>query len=65
MPLSNRLLHDDRKSLERWLQSQSRYQDAEADKLLSAAVVGAELGRSPAPARACWARSPSPCTACW
>ena len=33
--LSNRLLHDDRKSLERWLQSQSRYQAQEADKLLS------------------------------
>ena len=26
IPLKNRLLHDDRKSLERWLQSQSRYQ---------------------------------------
>lgn len=33
--LRNRLLHDDRKSLERWLQSQSRYQAAEAEKLLS------------------------------
>jgi glycosyltransferase involved in cell wall biosynthesis len=33
VPLSNRLLHDDRKSLERWLQSQSRYQVAEAEKL--------------------------------
>ncbi|MFI4999060.1 MAG: glycosyltransferase family 2 protein [Reyranellales bacterium] len=31
--LKNRLLHDDRKSLERWLQSQARYQAAEADKL--------------------------------
>lgn len=31
--LSNRLLHDDRKSLERWLQSQSRYQEIEAEKL--------------------------------
>ena len=31
--LRNRLLHDDRKSLERWLQSQSRYQAIEADKL--------------------------------
>ena len=33
VPLHNRLLHDDRKSLERWLQSQSRYQVAEAEKL--------------------------------
>ncbi len=33
VPLHNRLLHDDRKSLERWLQSQSRYQAIEADKL--------------------------------
>jgi len=33
IPLKNRLLHDDRKSLERWLQSQSRYQVAEAEKL--------------------------------
>jgi glycosyltransferase involved in cell wall biosynthesis len=33
--LTNRLLHDDRKSLERWLQSQSRYQVAEAEKLAS------------------------------
>ena len=33
VPLANRLLHDDRKSLERWLQSQSRYQAIEADKL--------------------------------
>ena len=32
--LSQRLLHDDRKSLERWLQSQARYQAQEADKLL-------------------------------
>ncbi|WP_422000315.1 glycosyltransferase family 2 protein [Reyranella sp.] len=31
--LANRLLHDDRKSLERWLQSQSRYQVQEAEKL--------------------------------
>lgn len=35
IPLRNRLLHDDRKSLERWLQSQSRYQVAEAEKLTS------------------------------
>jgi glycosyltransferase involved in cell wall biosynthesis len=35
IPLRNRLLHDDRKSLERWLQSQSRYQLAEAEKLTS------------------------------
>jgi glycosyltransferase involved in cell wall biosynthesis len=33
--VSNRLLHDDRKSLERWLQSQSRYQAQEAEKLLA------------------------------
>jgi glycosyltransferase involved in cell wall biosynthesis len=33
VPLRSRLLHDDRKSLERWLQSQSRYQIAEAEKL--------------------------------
>jgi len=32
-PLRNRLLHDDRKSLERWLQSQARYQAYEAEKL--------------------------------
>ncbi len=31
--LTNRLLHDDRKSLEQWLRSQSRYQAQEADKL--------------------------------
>ncbi|MCX7360437.1 MAG: glycosyltransferase family 2 protein [Alphaproteobacteria bacterium] len=31
--LRHRLLHDDRKSLERWLQSQSRYQAIEAEKL--------------------------------
>lgn len=31
--LKNRLLHDDRKSLGRWLQSQSRYQEIEAAKL--------------------------------
>ncbi len=35
VPLRNRLLHDDRKSLERWLQSQVRYQAAEAEKLTS------------------------------
>ena len=35
MPLRHRLLHDDRKSLERWLQSQSRYQAIEADKLVA------------------------------
>ena len=35
VPLRNRLLHDDRKSLERWLQSQSRYQSLEAEKLLA------------------------------
>jgi len=33
--LASRLLHDDRKSLERWLQSQSRYQAQEAEKLTS------------------------------
>jgi hypothetical protein len=33
--LRNHLLHDDRKSLERWLQSQSRYQAQEAEKLLT------------------------------
>lgn len=33
VPLRGRLLHDDRKSLERWLQSQSRYQVYEAEKL--------------------------------
>jgi glycosyltransferase involved in cell wall biosynthesis len=33
--LARRLLHDDRKSLERWLQSQSRYQAQEAEKLAS------------------------------
>jgi len=31
--LKNRLLHDDRKSLEHWLRSQSRYQALEASKL--------------------------------
>jgi glycosyltransferase involved in cell wall biosynthesis len=31
--LRNRLLHDDRKSLDRWLQSQVRYQAYEAEKL--------------------------------
>jgi len=35
VPLTNRLLHDDRKGLERWLQSQARYQAIEADKLLA------------------------------
>ena len=35
LPLNNRLLHDDRKSLERWLQSQARYQAFEAEKLSS------------------------------
>jgi glycosyltransferase involved in cell wall biosynthesis len=33
VPLRNRMLHDDRKSLERWLQNQSRYQASEAEKL--------------------------------
>lgn len=33
--LVNRLRHDDRKSIERWLQSQSRYQAQEAEKLAS------------------------------
>jgi hypothetical protein len=33
VPLQNRLLHDDRKSLERWLQSQARYQAFEAEKI--------------------------------
>ena len=33
VPLRHRLLHDDRKPLEHWLQSQSRYQMAEAEKL--------------------------------
>jgi glycosyltransferase involved in cell wall biosynthesis len=42
VPLAHRLLHDDRKSLERWLQSQSRYQAIEADKLTTRAW--AELG---------------------
>ena len=35
VPRANRLLHDDRKSLERWLQSQSRYQAIEAEKLIA------------------------------
>lgn len=35
VPLTHRLLHDDRKTTERWLQSQSRYQAAEAEKLMS------------------------------
>jgi len=34
-PLRGRLLHDDRKSLERWLQSQARYQAQEAAKILN------------------------------
>ena len=46
--LANRLLHDDRKSLERWLQSQSRYQAQRGREARDTAVVGAELGRSPA-----------------
>jgi hypothetical protein len=33
--IRSHLLHDDRKSLERWLQSQSRYQAQEAEKLLT------------------------------
>ncbi len=33
VPLRHRLLHDDRKSLDRWLQSQVRYQAIEAEKL--------------------------------
>ena len=33
--LSNRLKHDDRKTTERWLRNQSRYQAAEAEKLMS------------------------------
>ena len=33
--LKGRLLHDDRKSLDRWLQAQARYQSQEADKLTS------------------------------
>jgi glycosyltransferase involved in cell wall biosynthesis len=33
--LASRLLHDDRKSHERWLQSQERYQAIEADKLVT------------------------------
>jgi glycosyltransferase involved in cell wall biosynthesis len=33
VPLKGRLLHDDRKSLARWLQSQARYQAEEAEKL--------------------------------
>jgi glycosyltransferase involved in cell wall biosynthesis len=40
--VSNRLLHDDRKSLERWLQSQVRYQASEAEKLSTRAW--SELG---------------------
>jgi len=35
VPLKGRLLHDDRKSLERWLQSQARYQMQEVEKLMS------------------------------
>ena len=45
--ITNRLLHDDRKSLERWLQSQSRYQAAGGGEARDAAVVGAELAGSP------------------
>ena len=33
VPLRGRMLHDDRKTIERWLQSQSRYQASEAEKL--------------------------------
>jgi glycosyltransferase involved in cell wall biosynthesis len=35
VPLKGRLLHDDRKRLERWIQNQVRYQAHEADKLTS------------------------------
>jgi glycosyltransferase involved in cell wall biosynthesis len=42
VPLKNRLLHDDRKSVERWLQSQSRYQILQAEKL--ATLPWSELG---------------------
>jgi glycosyltransferase involved in cell wall biosynthesis len=35
--LKNRLLHDDRKNFERWLQSQVRYQAIEAEKLVTTA----------------------------
>lgn len=35
VPLKGRLLHDDRKGLDRWLQNQVRYQAYEADKLTS------------------------------
>ena len=45
--LASRLLHGDRKSLERWLQSQSRYQRRR--KAPRPAVVRAELARPPAP----------------
>jgi len=36
--LQSRILHDDRKSLRRWLEAQARYTRLEADKLLSSAV---------------------------
>jgi glycosyltransferase involved in cell wall biosynthesis len=39
--LKSRILHDDRKSLERWFQSQRKYVSLEAKKLIDA--VGAEL----------------------
>ncbi len=39
IPLRGRLLHDDRKGIERWLQSQVRYQSQEADKLLGRSWV--------------------------
>lgn len=42
VPLKNKLLHDDRKNIERWLQSQSRYQILTAEKL--ATVPWSELG---------------------
>jgi glycosyltransferase involved in cell wall biosynthesis len=35
VPLGGRLLHDDRKSTERWLMNQARYQASEAEKLAS------------------------------
>lgn len=36
----NRILHDDRKSLTRWLNSQSKYSIQETDKLLSTPIEG-------------------------
>ena len=36
MPLSSRILHDDRKPLSHWIASQVRYMRLEADKLESA-----------------------------